>query len=128
MNEPLHLVCSISVAALFLGGPLAVKGQAPAPTLPYPESAKTFLDPVQLIVDSAPASEREKLDDDPKAAAKLNQYFAQNILGKSIVLHTKVESSGPTGVGWRLRADSIPVKWEGGEMKRESWLYFQPAD
>jgi hypothetical protein len=104
------------------------------PYLPFPESAKTFLDPVELLLRSAPRSAIQKLRQNPTAqdaAAELNQYFGEYALNKSFVLHTTVEAAEDQPNhhnGIRIRAASVPLEYEGGSMNRLSWLYFQPAD
>jgi len=99
-----------------------------------PETAKVFLDPVEMILKSAPGSALEKLRNEPAAedaVVELNRYFGQNVVNRSIVLHTTVEEAlahpDPRNV-FRIRAASTPLKWEGGTMQRLSYLYFKAAD
>jgi hypothetical protein len=107
---------------------------ADAPYLPFPEKAKTFLDPVEMLLKSAPASAIQKLRDDPTAQdamSEINQYFGKYAINKSIILHTTVEAAEAhprIHDAFRIRAASVPLEWDGGTMKRLSWLYFQPAD
>jgi hypothetical protein len=102
--------------------------------LPIPETAKVFLDPVEMILKSAPGSALEKLRNEPAAedaVVELNRYFGRNVVNRSIVLHTTVEEAlahpDPRNV-FRIRAASTPLKWEGGTMQRLSYLYFKAAD
>jgi hypothetical protein len=105
-----------------------------APSLPFPERAKEFLDPAELLLKSAPAGVLQRLRIDPSsedARVELNRYFGQYAVNKSIVLHTTIEEAqahpDPRNV-FRIRAASTPLGWDGGTMQRLSYLYFQPAD
>lgn len=115
------------------GGPRS-EANPDLPYLPFPESARQFLDPVELLLRSAPPSAIQKLRQNPMAqdaAAELNQYFSVYAVNKSFVLHTTVEAAEAQPNhhnGIRIRAASVPLEYAGGSMKRLSWLYFQPAD
>jgi len=132
MNKTFALACLVSAVAIFSGRPAAAT--APTPVIPVPEKASVFLDPVEMILRSAPASALQKLKDDPSApgaATELNRYFGQNILNRSIVVHTTVEFAQPhpdVRNAFRIRAASVPLAWDGGTMKRLSWLYFPEAN
>ncbi|MEI9893698.1 MAG: hypothetical protein WDN28_07300 [Chthoniobacter sp.] len=133
MNKTSALVCLVPVVAILVGWPAATM-RAQSPVIPVPEKASEFLDPVEMILRSAPASALRKLRDDPAApgaAAELNRYFGQNIINKSIVVRTTVEAAQPrpdVRNAFRIRAASVPLEWDGGTMKRLSWLYFQEAN
>lgn len=108
--------------------------QAENPLVPMPERAKTFLDPAEMLVRSAPAGALQRLRDKAsaaEAAGEINRYLGQYVTNKSLVLHTKVEAAEPrpdVRNGFRIRAESAPLIWYDGSMPRLSWLYFQEAD
>jgi hypothetical protein len=131
MKKHSAVVCLVFFLWCFVGGPAATMAQVPP--VPVPERASTFLDPVEALLRSAPASALQKLKSEATAAegaADLNRYFREYAVDKSIVLHTKVEAAEPIingRNGYRIRAASVPLKWDGGTMKRHSWLYFLEA-
>jgi hypothetical protein len=92
-----------------------------------------YPDPVERFLKSAPASAVQKLKDNATAAegaAELNRYFNENVITEPIVVHAKVEAAEVTPDcrnAFRIRSASIPVKWDGGTMKRLSWFYFKEA-
>jgi len=92
-----------------------------------------YPDPVEGFLKSAPASSLQKLKDNATAAegaADLNRYFNENIINEPIIVHAKVEAAEATPGGrnaFRIRAESAPVKWDGGTMGRLSWFYFKEA-
>jgi hypothetical protein len=66
-----------------------------------------------------------------KGAAELTRYFARSAINKWVVVHTKAEAVDPDNNGRnaaRIRAESVPVTWDGGTMARLSWLYFPASN
>lgn len=108
--------------------------QAENPLVPIPERAKTFLDPAEMLMRSAPAGALQRLRDKAtaeEAVGEINRYLGQYATNKSLVLHTKVEAAEPrpdVRNAFRIQAESVPLVWYGGTMPRLSWLYFQDAD
>jgi hypothetical protein len=132
MNKSAALVWLIPCFAI-AGGAWTMT-RAENPLVPVPERARAFLDPAEMLVRSAPADALRRLRDTAtaeEAAKELNRYFGQYATNKSLVLHTTVEAAEPrpdVRNAFRIRAESAPVRWDGGMMQRLSWLYFQEGD
>src|SRR5258707_10732872 len=117
MNNSAGVVCVIAFLIMVVGFPLATRAQTPI--IPVPERAKVFLDPVETLLTSAPASAIQKLRDDPSApdaAAEINRFFGEYAINKSVVVHTTVEAAEPrpdVRNALRIRAASVPLEWSG---------------
>lgn len=66
-----------------------------------------------------------------EGSAELNRYFGEVAVNKTIALQATVEAAGahpdPRNA-FRIRAASVPLRWEGGIIKRVSYYYFKDAN
>jgi hypothetical protein len=134
MKKHSAVVFLMPFLALFVAGPLVTSAEAPRPgddpNAPFGQKEREYPDPVERFMRSAPAGELRKLKDPAtmvKAAAELTRYFGKTAINKWVVVHTKAEEVQPDNNGKnaaRIRAEGVPVTWDGGSIPRLSWLYF----
>jgi hypothetical protein len=139
MTKHSAVVYLISFFALCVADPWVTSAQAPggAPAEPGAEFGRRereYPDPVERFLKSAPASMIRKLRNpatEAQGAAELTKYFGKSAINKWVVVHTKAEFVEPDNNGKnaaRIRAESLPVTWDGGSMPRLSWLYFPASN